>query len=119
MALPPTRLTALGLGAVACAWSLCARAQTDWTSEAQSYLCKSSTEVREIRTYWREAAPAGQADAATCRVDYLKSGGTQTLWTARHDRAYCDGKAAALVAKLTASGTFHCQRLQMGVPAPP
>jgi len=93
-----------------------APASDDWTSSPESYLCKSRSEVREIRTYWRDTS--GQsADALSCRVDYLKSGTVQTLWSAHHGRAYCDQKAADLVTKLTASGEFSCDRLRLGAQA--
>jgi hypothetical protein len=103
-----------------------ADAQDDWVGSTNSYLCKSSTEVREVRSYWREqseapaknaattAATTAAANALSCRVDYLKAGTTQTLWSAHHGRAYCDDKAAALVSKLTAAGEFRCERLNVG-----
>jgi hypothetical protein len=121
-------------------------AQDDWVSSTHSYLCKSSTEVREVRSYWRgqseapaknavanaaakasarasatasatastDASASAAAGALSCRVDYLKAGTTQTLWSAHHGRAYCDDKAAALVSKLTAAGEFRCERLNVG-----
>lgn len=92
------------------------QAQEEWTSSTESYLCKSSTEVREVRTYTNESA-AEDPDALSCRVDYLKSGATQTLWSAHHGRAYCDDKASELVAKLTAGGQFSCERLRLGTEA--
>ncbi len=85
----------------------------DWMNSRESYLCKSSDEVREIRTYVR-AAPAGSAGAtAACRVDYLKGGVTRTLWSAHGGRAYCVDRAAQLLATLEASH-FACQRLRNG-----
>src|SRR3984957_9118920 len=74
------------------------------------FICKSSSEVREIKTYVSNA-PHGDAEAGfSCRVDYIKNGTTQTMWSSRTNRSYCDGKAAKLAAKLEASH-FSCEQL--------
>jgi hypothetical protein len=105
-------LAGIGLGIVP--WYV--QSQEDWTSSTAGYLCKSSSEVREVRTYWREN-PGEQPDALSCRVDYLKGGTAQTLWSSHHGRAYCDDKASELVAKLTAGGEFRCEQLRLGTEA--
>lgn len=96
-------------------WLLLApvQAQEDWTNSTESYLCKSSAEVREVRTYWREASPEHPGELS-CRVDYVRAGAIQTVWSAHRGRAYCDAKASELVAKLTAGGQFSCERLRLG-----
>jgi hypothetical protein len=96
-----------------------ARAQDDWLTTRESFLCKSNTEVREIKTYisnpsGAESNPSGddRAIARGCRVDYIKNGTTQTIWSSRTNRSYCDGKASRLAAKLEASH-FSCSPLHL------
>ncbi len=88
-----------------------ARAQDDWTATSESFLCKSATEVREIKTYISNSAE-GDAPARGCRVDYIKNGTTQTIWSSRTNRTYCNGKASQLAAKLEASH-FSCSPLHL------
>jgi len=98
----------------AVAWGLCsavsvARADDEWSAR-ERFICRSSTEVREIKTYV-SAAPQGNAPGGLeCRVDYTKNGTTQTLWSSRTSRNYCDGKASQLAARLR-SGNFSCESL--------
>lgn len=80
-------------------------AQDDWTNSRASFICRSSNEVREIKTYISE-------DRRSCRVDYIKNGTTQTLWSSRTNRSYCNGKASDLAAKLDA-GNFSCKPLHL------
>ena len=77
------------------------RAQDDWGTRDR-FICKSSSEVREIKTY--------VSNSFGCRVDYIKNGTPQTIWSSRSSRSYCDGKAAELAAKLEASH-FSCELL--------
>jgi hypothetical protein len=85
------------------------RAQDDWATTRESFLCKSNTEVREIKTYISNSL---DGNARGCRVDYLKNGTTQTIWSSRTSRSYCDGKASHLAAKLEASH-FSCSQLRL------
>jgi hypothetical protein len=89
-----------------------ARAQDDWLTTRESFLCKSDTEVREIKTYISNSSDADSAMARGCRVDYIKNGTTQTIWSSRTSRSYCDGKASQLAAKLEASH-FSCSPLHL------
>jgi hypothetical protein len=88
-----------------------ARAQDDWAATRESFLCKSNTEVREIKTYVSNAS-GGDAMARGCRVDYIKNGKTQTIWSSRSSRSYCEGKASRLAARLEASH-FSCSPLRL------
>ncbi|HLZ98486.1 MAG TPA: hypothetical protein VKP66_11175, partial [Steroidobacteraceae bacterium] len=84
--------------------------QDDWSTTRESFLCKSDSEVREIKTY---ISPDGDlAGAVGCRVDYIKNGTTQTIWSSRSNRSYCNGKAAQLAAKLERSH-FSCSPLRL------
>jgi hypothetical protein len=89
-----------------------ARAQDDWLTTRESFLCKSNTEVREIKTYVSNTSDADRAIARGCRVDYIKNGTTQTIWSSRTNRSYCDGKASQLAARLEASH-FSCSPLHL------
>ncbi len=111
-----SRLANPSIGAALCLMAGRVHALDDWTNSRESYLCKSSTEVREIRTYVRDVPRSGTGDERTCRVDYLKGGVTQTLWSAHDGHAYCYARAADLVAKLT-TNYFHCERLRLGAGA--
>ena len=66
-----------------------ARAEDDWATTRESFLCKSSTEVREIKTY-SNSSDTDHAAARGCRVDYIKNGTTQTIWSSRSSRSFCD-----------------------------
>jgi hypothetical protein len=85
--------------------------QDDWATTRDSFLCKSSTEVREIKTYVSNAS-GGDAMARGCRVDYIKNGMTQTIWSSHSSRSFCDGKASRLAARLEASH-FSCSPLRL------
>ncbi len=80
-------------------------AQEDWSNTRESFICRSSTEVREIKTYVSE-------NTLSCRVDYIKNGTTRTIWWSRTGRSYCDGKASNLAARLGA-GNFSCKPLHL------
>jgi len=79
------------------------QAQDDWMNTRDSFICRSSTEVREIKTYVAEDRPS-------CRVDYIKSGTTKIIWSSTSSRSYCNGKAGTLAARL-AAGHFSCAPL--------
>ena len=89
-----------------------ARAQDDWATTRESFLCKSNTEVREIKTYVSNSSESDLAIAHGCRVDYIKNGMTQTIWSSRTIRSFCDGKASRLAARLEASH-FSCSPLRL------
>ena len=101
----------LGIVVICCSMMAgIARAQEDWTDTRDRFICRSSSEVREIKTYVSNA-PHGVAEAGFgCRVDYIKNGTTQTVWSSRTSRSYCDGKAAKLAARLETEH-FSCERL--------
>jgi hypothetical protein len=88
------------------------RAQDDWATTRESFLCKSNTEVREIKTYVSNSSEGDLAMAHGCRVDYIKNGMTQTIWSSRTIRSFCDGKASRLAARLEASH-FSCCPLRL------
>jgi hypothetical protein len=87
------------------------RAEDDWATTRESFLCKSNTEVREIKTYSSSSDTVHATDRG-CRVDYIKNGTTQTIWSSRSSRSYCDGKASQLAAKLERSH-FSCSPLRL------
>ena len=89
-----------------------ARAQDDWVTTRESFICRSNTEVREVKTYISNPSESGLAAAHGCRVDYVKSGTTKTVWSSRTSRSYCDGKASQLAARLQASN-FSCSPLHL------
>jgi hypothetical protein len=89
-----------------------AGAQDDWATTRESFLCKSNTEVREIKTYVSNSSESDPAIAHGCRVDYIKNGMTQTIWSSRTIRSFCDGKASRLAARLEASH-FSCSPLRL------
>jgi hypothetical protein len=89
-----------------------ARAEDDWAATRESFICKSSSEVREIKTYNSVSPEGDPAAARSCRVDYIKNGMTQTIWSSRTSRSFCDGKASRLAARLEASH-FSCSPLRL------
>ncbi len=89
-----------------------ARAQDDWATARESFLCKSNSEVREIKTYVSNSSDRDRATARGCRVDYIKNGATQTIWSSSSSRSYCNGKASQLAARLEASH-FSCSPLRL------
>jgi hypothetical protein len=88
-----------------------ARPEDDWAATRESFICRSSTEVREIKTYISNSPDSDRVDAHGCRVDYIKNGTTQTLWSSRTSRSFCDGKASQLAARLK-RGNFSCDLLR-------
>lgn len=82
-----------------------ALAQDDWMNTRDSFICRSSNEVREIKTYISE-------DRRSCRVDYIKNGKTSTLWSSSSVGSFCGSKASGLAAKL-GHGNFSCQPLHL------
>lgn len=85
-------------------------AQDDWADGRDSFICRSSTEVREIKTYVSNAPRTASKEDLSCRVDYVKDGRTQTVWTSHTNRSFCDSKASDLAAKLEQSN-FSCKPL--------
>ena len=70
-------------------------------AHAGSWICENDSLVREINVKRQSSAPA------PCSVDYNKDAegmGSQVLWTANNDGAYCDTKADSLAGKLQGSG---------------
>ena len=68
---------------------------------AESWICEHGNLVREINVVRDTAAPA------PCSVSYDKQAegqGTQILWNAQNDGAYCDFKANGLAEKLQGLG---------------
>src|SRR6202789_3430545 len=98
----------LGIVVICCSVTVgFARAQDDTRDR---FICKSSSEVREIKTYVSNAPHGDAEESFGCRVDYIKNGTTRTIWSSRSSRTYCDGKAAKLAANLEATH-FSCERL--------
>ena len=70
-------------------------------ANAESWICEHKNLMREISVE-RETT-----DPAPCSVVYSKDTenlGSQTLWTAQNDGAYCDAKANSLAEKLEGWG---------------
>ena len=71
------------------------------TASAESWVCESGELIREI------AIKRESANAAPCSVIYdkeIEGQGSEVLWSAQNDGAYCDAKADALAEKLTGFG---------------
>ena len=104
---------AIALGIAVICYSVTAgfaRAQDDSTDTRDRFICRSSSEVREIKTYVSNAPQGDAEEGLSCRVDYIKNGATRIVWSSRSNRSFCDGKAAKLAARLEASH-FSCERL--------
>jgi hypothetical protein len=104
------RGSAIDLGIVVICCSVTAGFAGAQDDTRDRYICKSSSEVREIKTYVSNESHGDVEDGLSCRVDYIKNGTTQTMWSSRSNRSFCDGKAAKLAAKLEASH-FSCEQL--------
>lgn len=66
--------------------------------------CVSPAERREVHIYRNSyEVPGGPA----CRVDYLKAGETETLWTAQNSVEFCETKAQELADRLEGA-SFKC-----------
>lgn len=78
-----------------------------------NHKCVSPVERREIHIYFNseevtlESAPQERSPEAACKMDYVKSGLTETLWTAAQDPYYCKAKARELIESLEETG-FKC-----------
>jgi hypothetical protein len=104
------RGSAIDLGIVVICCSVTAGFARSQDDTRDRFICKSSSEVREIKTYVSDVSHGDAEAGLSCRVDYIKNGTTQTMWSSRSNRAFCDGKAAKLAAKLEASH-FSCEQL--------
>lgn len=95
-------------------WALLgvAHAEDDWRATTESFICRSSSEVREVKTYVSRASTGGAAEHPGCRVDYVKHGKTRTLWSSTTSRSYCHGKASTMAVRLTATH-FTCEPLHL------
>jgi len=93
-----------------------AHAQDDWSATSESFICRSNSEVREVKTYVSRASAGGEEERPGCRVDYIKNGKTRLLWSSNTSRAYCRGKASALAAKLASTEHFTCEPLHLERP---
>ena len=58
------------------------------------FVCKNGEEVRTISLIYND-----EGSEKICQVDYEKSSGVQTLWTAIIDKDYCREKAEEFVQK--------------------
>jgi hypothetical protein len=71
------------------------------TVSAESWICERGNVIREINVQRETANPA------PCSVVYDKSSeglGSNAVWTAQFDGAYCDAKANGLAEKLSGLG---------------
>lgn len=66
--------------------------------QAQSFVCKSDGEVREVSV---DFAPGNRMP---CSVNYTKHGEKKLLWQAQHETNYCGVRAQELIAKLERTG---------------
>lgn len=69
-----------------------------------NFKCVSTVERREVHLYLNSGA---QNDGPICRVDYLKGGVTETLWTAQLNAEFCETQARQLTERLENS-SFKC-----------
>ncbi len=69
-------------------------------------VCKNGDQVRTITLVYND-----ETSEKICQVDYEKSTGVQTLWTAITDKDYCLEKAEAFVEKQEGWG-WTCSALQ-------
>ena len=60
---------------------------------SMTYVCTHGDKVRTIRVIYHDEGPKA------CEVTYEKSTGTQSLWSAISDEAYCEDRAAEFVTK--------------------
>lgn len=68
-----------------------------------SYVCTHGDNVRTIRVIYYDEGPKA------CEVTYEKSTGTQSLWNAISDEAYCEDRAAEFVDKQEGWG-WNCSK---------
>lgn len=78
----------------------------DMASNTKVSVCKNAGHVRTITLVYDD-----EETGKACKVDYEKSSGTQTLWTANTDKDYCLEKAEAFVQKQEGWG-WDCTPLQ-------
>lgn len=89
-----------------------AKAKADEAAEAAGgsdnkvSVCKNGEHVRTITLVYND-----ESSENTCQVDYEKSSGVQTLWTAITDKDYCLEQAEAFVQKQEGWG-WTCSALQ-------
>jgi hypothetical protein len=75
-------------------------------SDNKVSVCKNGENVRTITLVYND-----ESSENTCQVDYEKSSGVQTLWTAITDKDYCLEKAEEFVTKQEGWG-WNCSALQ-------
>jgi hypothetical protein len=75
-------------------------------SDNKVSVCKNGENVRTITVVYND-----ESSENTCQVDYEKSSGVQTLWTAITDKDYCLEKAEGFVTKQEGWG-WTCSALQ-------
>lgn len=68
-----------------------------------TYVCTHGDKVRTIRVVYYAEGPKA------CEVTYEKSTGTQSLWSAISDEAYCEDRAAEFVVKQEGWG-WECSK---------
>lgn len=76
------------------------------SSNKKVSVCKFGDQVRTITLIYND-----EASEKICQVDYEKSTGVQTLWTAITDKDYCLEKAEAFIQKQEGWG-WNCSALQ-------
>lgn len=86
--------------------SAMAAADSASNSDNKVSVCKHGSQVRTITLVYND-----EASENICQVDYEKSSGVQTLWTAITDKDYCMEKAEAFVQKQEGWG-WTCSALQ-------
>jgi hypothetical protein len=70
----------------------------------EQFICTSGAVKRVVRIVNRHA----EKEPGGCRVDYIKDGKTNTVWSSKSGYAYCVAKAVSLVTKL-GQGNFSCK----------
>ena len=70
----------------------------------KNFKCSAPSERREVHIY-RDTSEV--TAGPICRVDYLKAGETNALWTAQNSVEFCDVKAQELADRLEAAN-FKC-----------
>lgn len=69
----------------------------------QVTVCTHDSATREIHVVYEV-----EGQSVPCRVDYVKSTGTQSLWRAEGVEGYCEEKASTFVAKQESWG-WSCE----------
>ncbi|MEC6798125.1 hypothetical protein VXS03_13770 [Photobacterium sp. S4TG1] len=74
-------------------------------SAQEAYVCKNGTAERTVEVVYSQPG-----NKVPCDVQYIKSSGSQVLWSANHEVGYCESKAQAFATKLGTLG-WTCSKV--------